>query len=196
LPDGLLNLEFCIFDFQGSLPAEGTDNLKIFYSHIDVGQASLFVSATELGLFCLLLEEADPALHFAAWEERFGVTFVRDPDRFRDLAVDLAGYFCGLQMDFSYPLDLRGASVFERMVWDKAMQIPYGQVRSYKWVAEQIGKPNASKAVGRALWSNPLPIIIPCHRVIQKDMGLGGFSAGVGWKERLLLLERGELRIF
>ncbi len=169
--------------------------MKIYYAHINLGQNQVFASATDQGLFCILLGEPDISLKFQSWEEKFGATFEQDEDRFGDLKVDLAGYFCGLQMDFGYRLDLRGASVFERMVWDKAMQIPYGQVRPYKWVAEQIHQPNASKAVGRALWANPLPIVIPCHRVIQKDLGLGGFSAGSGWKERLLLLERGELRI-
>jgi len=169
--------------------------LKIYYSNIVLGQNAVFASATDQGLFCILLGEPEVALHFPAWEEKYGAAFVKDEGRFRDLEVDLAGYFCGLQMDFGYRLDLRGASTFERMVWDKAMQIPYGQVRPYKWVAEQIHHPNAAKAVGRALWSNPLPIVIPCHRVIQKDLGIGGFAAGAGWKERLLMLERGELRI-
>lgn len=169
--------------------------MKIYYTNIQLGQNQVFASATDQGLFCILLGEPEVSFNFQSWEEKFGASFFRDDERFEDLKVDLAGYFVGLQMDFSYPLDLRGASLFERMVWDKAMQIPYGQVRSYKWVAEQIGKPNATKAVGRALWANPLPIVIPCHRVIQKDLGLGGFSAGASWKERLLMLERGELRI-
>ncbi len=170
-------------------------SMKIYYTHIDLGQNQIFASATDQGLFCILLDESELPLRLPSLEQKLGAEFIRDDDRFSDLAVDLAGYFCGLQMDFGYRLDLRGASAFERQVWDKAMQIPYGQVRTYKWVAEQIRQPNAAKAVGRALWANPLPIIIPCHRVIQKDLGLGGFSAGAGWKERLLMLERGELRI-
>jgi len=169
--------------------------MKIYYSQIEIGPNKIFVSATSAGLFSIVLGEPEVALHFPTWEERFEVSFQRDDQRFQDIAADLAGYFCGLQMEFSFELDLRGATNFERTVWDKAMQVPYGQVRSYKWLAEQIRNPNATKAVGRALWFNPLPIVIPCHRIIQKDLSLGGFAAGIGWKERLLMLERGELRI-
>jgi methylated-DNA-[protein]-cysteine S-methyltransferase len=74
-------------------------------------------------------------------------------------------------------------------VWEKTRLIPYGKTRSYSWVAEQMGKPRAVRAVGQALGKNPLPIIIPCHRVIANNERLGGFSGGVEWKRYLLDLE-------
>jgi len=74
-------------------------------------------------------------------------------------------------------------------VWQATRLIPYGETRSYLWVAVQIGKPGAARAVGQALGRNPLPVIIPCHRVIASDGGLGGFTGGLVMKRRLLELE-------
>ncbi len=91
----------------------------------------------------------------------------------------------------SFPdeLDLSTATPFQRQVWEKTRLIPYGETRSYSWVAEQIGKPGAARAVGQALGRNPLPIIIPCHRVVASDGKLCGFAGGLGMKRRLLSLE-------
>ena len=169
--------------------------MNLYYAQFDLAFGKVFLMATDAGLYQLVLNEHELPLNFPAWEQKFACRFVRDEGRFGDIAIDLAGYFAGLQMDFDYPLDLRGASTFERAVWDKVRHIPYGQVRSYKWLAMQVHHPNAYKAVGRALSMNPLPIVVPCHRVIMQDASLGGFAAGVGWKERLLRLERGELRL-
>jgi len=74
-------------------------------------------------------------------------------------------------------------------VWQATRLIPYGETRSYLWVAVQIGKPGAARAVGQALGRNPLPVIVPCHRVIAADGGLGGFTGGLEMKRRLLELE-------
>ena len=74
-------------------------------------------------------------------------------------------------------------------MWEATARIPYGQLRSYGWIANEIGRPRAARAVGNALGSNRLPIIIPCHRVVSYDGSLGGFSGGLHWKEELLELE-------
>jgi len=103
----------------------------------------------------------------------------------------LKSYLDGNQVYWDLPLDLRGATDFELKVWHAAQKIPYGQTRTYGWIAESIGRPLASRAVGGALGRNPIPIIIPCHRVLASDGGLGGFSAGLEWKQRLLRLEAG-----
>ena len=169
--------------------------MNLYYAQLELAFGQVFLMGTDAGLYQLVLNEHELPLNFPTWAEKFECEFVHDEGRFGDIAIDLAGYFAGLQMDFDYPLDLRGATAFERAVWDKARQIPYGQVRSYKWLAAQVHHPNAFKAVGRALSMNPLPIVVPCHRVIMTDSTLGGFAAGVGWKERLLRLERGELRM-
>ncbi len=113
----------------------------------------------------------------------------RTPERFRDLAGRLKACFDGQKTDFPDKLDLSGATPFQRRVWEATRLIPYGQTRSYRWVAAQIGKPKAFRAVGQALGRNPLPVIIPCHRVLAGDGGPGGYSGGIEMKKRLLEME-------
>jgi O-6-methylguanine DNA methyltransferase len=103
----------------------------------------------------------------------------------------LAEYFDGHRAIFQLPVDLRSCSDFERVVLEATGAIPYGEVRSYKWIAERIGRPKATRAVGNALHRNPAPIVIPCHRVVKSDGGMGGYVFGEGWKKHLLNLERG-----
>lgn len=86
-------------------------------------------------------------------------------------------------------LDLSRLTPFQRKVLEAVKTIPYGETRSYKWVAERIGKPKAARAIGQALKKNPYPIIIPCHRVIRSDGRLGGYSKGIRKKKRLLKKE-------
>ncbi len=109
------------------------------------------------------------------------------------LERDLIKYFEGRRVDFSrYPLEFEGYSPFSRKVWTQSRLIPYGEVRSYGWIAKRIGT-KGFRAVGRALGRNPFPIIVPCHRVTREDGGLGGFSAGLETKKLLLRIE-GTLR--
>jgi len=108
---------------------------------------------------------------------------------FDGLVERLKTYFSGGKVAFPDKLDLSGATPFQRKVWEVTRLIPYGETRSYTWVAEQVKKPQARRAVGQALARNPLPIIIPCHRVVSSDGRLGGFSGGVEIKKRLLRLE-------
>lgn len=107
----------------------------------------------------------------------------------RHAADLLQRYFLGEPIDFSgIPVAPQG-SPFQRHVWDALRTIPWGETRSYKWVAEQLKRPTASRAVGQANGRNPLPIILPCHRVIQQNGGLGGYSGGLHIKSFLLSLE-------
>ncbi len=105
------------------------------------------------------------------------------PERLRD-------FFRGKSVDFSdVKLDTRQAGPFARRVWQATRLIPCAQTRTYAWVAERIGQPRAARAVGQALGRNPLPIIVPCHRVVASH-GIGGFSGGLELKRRLHALER------
>lgn len=107
-------------------------------------------------------------------------------------AVDMfTRYFNGQKVNFSLPIDLGGYTDFQIAVWEITKTIPYGELRSYKWVAQSIGNPKSARAVGHALALNPIPIIVPCHRVIASDGGLRGFSGGLELKERLIQLEKG-----
>jgi methylated-DNA-[protein]-cysteine S-methyltransferase len=104
------------------------------------------------------------------------------------LGSQVMDYFNEKEVVFDCTLDLSGSTSFQRKVYRATMEIPYGQVRSYKWVAERIGKPSACRAVGRALAANPLPLIIPCHRVIRSDGGHGGFGGRTGNVQTKLMM--------
>lgn len=103
---------------------------------------------------------------------------------------ELRAYFAGRIKSFSTPCDLGGLPVFTRAVLRQTAKIPYGQVRSYEWLARKLGKPRAARAVGNALAKNPIPVIIPCHRIVRSDGSIGGYALGRAWKKKLLDLER------
>ncbi len=111
------------------------------------------------------------------------------PDILRNCVAQLREYFEGKRRKFSVPLDLSGGTDFHREVWRLVQAIPYGRTRSYSTIAETLGRPHASRAVGRANGSNPVAIIIPCHRVIGKDGSLTGYGYGLDMKESLLAME-------
>jgi methylated-DNA-[protein]-cysteine S-methyltransferase len=113
----------------------------------------------------------------------------RSPLHFSDLEERFREYFCGHAVTFPDKLDLSLFTPFQRRVWEVTGLIPYGETRSYTWVAEQVGKPKAVRAVGQALGRNPLPVIIPCHRVVTIEGKLGGYSGGLEFKQYLLSLE-------
>jgi len=106
-----------------------------------------------------------------------------------DLVERLRDYFAGHRVAFNDELDLSASAAFQRRVWWLTRLIPYGETRSYGWMAEQLGKAGAGRAVGQALARNPLPVIVPCHRVVAKDGKLGGYNGGVAKKGYLLRLE-------
>jgi methylated-DNA-[protein]-cysteine S-methyltransferase len=110
-------------------------------------------------------------------------------DMFTGLQKKMVGYFKGAKVTFPERLDMSAATTFQREVWQATRTIPYGETRSYKWLAEKIGRPKATRAVGGALGKNPLPIIVPCHRVIGSNGGLVGFTGGLDVKIKLLELE-------
>ncbi|MCX8037270.1 MAG: methylated-DNA--[protein]-cysteine S-methyltransferase [Candidatus Sumerlaeia bacterium] len=99
-------------------------------------------------------------------------------------------YLVGRRKMFRLPLDPICGTPFARAVWRACAEIPYGRTCSYGWLAGRVGRPKAARAVGAALGANPLPLLIPCHRVVRNNGGLGGFGGGIAMKERLLALER------
>ncbi len=104
---------------------------------------------------------------------------------------ELGEYFSGRRRDFTVPLSLHGTE-FQRAVWDQLLQIPFGTTCSYADIARRVGRPKAFRAVGMANNANPLPIVVPCHRVIGADGSLGGFGGGLDAKRRLLAFEKSE----
>ncbi len=114
-----------------------------------------------------------------------------------EMAAQAAGqleeYFAGQRSEFRTPVEPEGLTEFQRAVLDVCCLIPYAIVTSYGALAAAVaGSKGAARAVGQALACNPTPVLVPCHRVVRGDGGLGGFSAGLFWKRRLLALERGE----
>ncbi len=104
-------------------------------------------------------------------------------------------FFSGQPETFAdIPLDLEAATAFRRAVWEAARRVPWGETRSYGGLARLAGNPRAARAVGQALGANPIPILIPCHRFVAADGGIGGFGAGLDWKRELLQTEGVELR--
>ncbi len=101
----------------------------------------------------------------------------------------ITAYLEGKARSFDVPLDLDGHPSFRMKVWEVLRTIPYGRARSYGWVARKVGKPRAARAVGAACGANPVPLLVPCHRVVAGDGSLGGFSGGLSNKKRLLKLE-------
>jgi methylated-DNA-[protein]-cysteine S-methyltransferase len=120
-------------------------------------------------------------------EETFGV---RDETPFAETRDQLEAYFAGELKEFTLDLRLNGTP-FQRRVWDELRRIPYGETRSYGELAELLGAPRASRAVGLANGRNPVGVIVPCHRVIGADGRLTGYAGGLDRKRRLLDFERG-----
>ena len=102
---------------------------------------------------------------------------------------ELESYFQGSNAGFSQHIRFLTGTDFERKVWTSLKDIPYGETRTYKWIAEKAGNTSATRAAGRALSKNPVPIVLPCHRVIESDGSVGGYSSGTNIKIRLLELE-------
>ncbi len=140
------------------------------------------------GLCCLLLPQ--PSLEAAQrYFNKWWPEAIPDPYPFNSLSSRVRRYLRGERADFHDKLDLAEATPFQRTVWGIARSILYGETRSYGWVAQQMGKPQAARAVGQALAENPLPLIIPCHRVVCADGEVGGYTEGPEIKRRLLDLE-------
>ena len=142
------------------------------------------------GLLALTLPEPTQERAVKPLLERWGKEQLYNGPRLDGLKTKLQQYFDGQRVLFDDPLDLRGATAFQRRVWSAVRDIPYGETRSYGQIARQAGSPGAARAVGRAMATNPVPIVVPCHRVIGSDGNLRGFGGGLDLKRRLLEMER------
>lgn len=150
-----------------------------------------FLAATSRGLLRLEWGVEEPGelveeirADFPLW------TVERDDDRLEAAAVAVGEYFAGERRRFEQSPDLTGQTPFQEEVLRETARIPFGDTVTYGELARRIDRPEASRAVGSALGRNPVPIVIPCHRVVRSDGTLGGYTAGKGYKEQLLELER------
>jgi methylated-DNA-[protein]-cysteine S-methyltransferase len=157
------------------------------FTRMDSPVGPLLLVADEAGLRRIdFVEGRHPASPDPAWQEHAG--------RFNEIIDQLNYYFAGSLKQFSVPMLPEGTE-FQRKVWKSLCDIPYGETISYGQLAQRIGNPNASRAVGLANGSNPIPILIPCHRVIGSNGKLTGYGGGLPIKEKLLALERQQLRL-
>lgn len=146
------------------------------------------ISGTEQGLRRLILPQSSATEVGTLLDIDFKPG-AKIPVSLIDTVNRLKLYFNGYKTDFPETLDLSEYTAFQRRVWEVTRLIPYGETRSYSWVAEKTGDRNAVRAVGQALGANPLPVIIPCHRVLTIDDTIGGYSGGIDMKRYLLRLE-------
>jgi methylated-DNA-[protein]-cysteine S-methyltransferase len=142
------------------------------------------------GLLALTLPKPTQEKALKPLLERWGEEQSYDDPRLDGLKRKLQQYFKGERVPFDEPLDLRQATAFQRRVWTAVRDIPYGETRSYGQIARQAGSPAAARAVGQAMAANPVPIVVPCHRVIGSAGDLRGFGGGLDLKRRLLEMER------
>ena len=115
-------------------------------------------------------------------------SLVYDKEKLTDYVEQIQEYLRGQRKAFDIPLDLQGTE-FQKAVWQALLEIPYGTTKTYSEIAREIHRPKAVRAVGSAIGANPVPIVVPCHRVIGKDGSLTGFAGGLDMKEQLLKIE-------
>lgn len=129
-------------------------------------------------------------------ERLFPFVKEKEDDLLKMVKEMIAGFFDGKVVSLDFPIELSTATLFQKKVWEMTRSIPYGKVKTYGWLSQRLSKPGASRAVGNALADNPLPLIIPCHRVVRADGKPGGFSLpeGTNLKRRLIELEKGKIR--
>lgn len=161
----------------------------LFYDSIDAPLAGrLWLAATEHGLCAITFGGAEEAF-VAALQKTWDLRPIRDQAALAEAGRQLTDYLNGKRTSVDIPLDLRALSPFERQVLEATMAIARGQTATYKSLAERVGKPQAARAVGGVQARNPLPIVIPCHRVVGTDGSLTGYGGGMALKRALLQLE-------
>ena len=148
----------------------------------------VFVASTEKGVCFVDFVRTEKAF-MKRLKGRFSGKIVRDDRRNKNVVNQLKKYLKGELQRFECKLDIRGTP-FQKKVWSALARIPYGRTRSYGDIAQAIGHPKAFRAVGNANGRNSIPLILPCHRVIESNGGLGGFGHGVKVKKQLLDLEK------
>ena len=153
------------------------------------------IGASEQGIHSVVLPRPSPQAVHDEWlgthRERAGQTSHTTAEAMlmREAQVQLMAFLANQRRELDFPLDLSRGTPFQRRVWRAILRIPYGRVRSYRWVADRVGGSHYARAVGNALGANPVPIIVPCHRIVTSDGSLGGFTGGLPVKRKLLQLE-------
>jgi len=166
----------------------GGEGLRIDYTIVDSRIGRVLLAATERGACAVCMGASDEAVEAALREDYYAADIHRDDAGMKKWTEALLSYFDGYEFPRSLPLDVQ-ASAFQWKVWKQIQSIPYGQTATYSNIAKSLGAPQATRAVARACATNPVAIMIPCHRVIGKDGSLRGYAWGLKRKKTLLSLE-------
>lgn len=172
-----------------TVPARPYSIDPLYYSVVPGPWGLMGLAASGKGLVHIQSVVASEKAYLAFLKKSFDCVPEKNPKRLQPVTDQLRLYWKGKLRRFDYPLDLFTGTAFQQQVWKKLASIPYGETRSYAWLARAVRRPQASRAVGNANGKNPIPILLPCHRVICSNGGLGGYTGGIHFKKYLLELE-------
>jgi methylated-DNA-[protein]-cysteine S-methyltransferase len=172
--------------FRTAAAEEGL--LDVAYDVVESPVGELFVGVSDRGL-CVISYEADPYLQVERLARGFGSRVLRSPRPIDPTRRQLDEYFAGKRRRFDLDVDLRLARDFGRTVLEELERVPFGEVTTYGALAAKAGKPRAARAVGTIMNRNPIPIVLPCHRVVGANGSLVGYAGGLERKQTLLRLE-------
>jgi O-6-methylguanine DNA methyltransferase len=158
--------------------------LTLYHSRLKSPIGVLVIGVSDEGLAIIEFDQGE----FPKGRLAQSANWVESKERTAPATRELEEYFDGKRRDFTVPLDLRGTE-FQKKCWRALLKIPYGDVRTYAQIAKSVGCPQGFRAVGMANHDNPVPIIVPCHRVLASDGTLGGYGGGLDVKRKLLELE-------
>jgi O-6-methylguanine DNA methyltransferase len=170
-------------------PSRKPVHSTLYYTLFASPLGRIGIASTPNGICRISLHATTPSAFRKALEREYCRTAIRQDRYFKDLVAGMRLYFSGQPVRFNTKIDLQEGTPFQKKVWRSLQGIPHGQTRSYQTVARRIGHPNSFRAVGGACGKNPVAVLIPCHRVINADGKLGGFTGGLRLKKHLLTLE-------
>ena len=162
--------------------------LDVAYDLVETPIGTLFVAATQRGLASIVYD-AEPEQEVERLARAFGLRVLRTPKPIDEARRELGEYFEGHRREFDLPVDLASVAAFNRQVLGELARVPFGEVVTYGELAARVERPRAARAVGTVMNRNPLPIVLPCHRVIGANGKLVGYGGGLERKEALLRLE-------
>ena len=179
-------------DQLGMTPAaygRGGAGLTIHYAVADSEFGYVLIAATERGVCAVYMGNSEAFVESVLRSEYAAADLQNEPEAIRPWVQGILQHLSGAMPHLNLPLDVQGTA-FQRMVWSELQRIPYGETRTYGQIAAALGRPKAARAVAGACASNPVPLVVPCHRVVRADGSLGGYRWGMPRKEALLRGER------
>ncbi|MCH9016838.1 MAG: bifunctional DNA-binding transcriptional regulator/O6-methylguanine-DNA methyltransferase Ada [Chloroflexi bacterium] len=168
---------------------KGGKGMNIYHTVVDCPMGRLLVAATDKGVCSVKLGSSGQALEEHLLAEFPSANHQQDGGHLAIWTAEILSYLDGEKTGLDLPLDIQ-ATAFQQQVWQMLRAIPYGETRTYQQVAQTLGKDDSSRAVGTACGANPVALVIPCHRVLRKDGGLGGYRWGLERKQSLLEMEQ------